>query len=590
MPFLFFLIILGGCSAEKTDSVRDKSQHSSPKVTTPDNIPDRDTALLPSELPREPVTRDPHESDWFEEVAQASGVDHVYRAGFEASLYTLLETVGGGVSMVDFDRDGDVDLFISGGGVIKKGPPVTTEGLPSRLFRNEGNWTFRDVTDELKIPTPGFYSHGCSTADFNRDGWPDLLVAGYGGVQLLKNDEGKGFVDVTSQAGLGDCARWYVQGCWVDFDNDGHLDLYLMTYADWSPDPSRICHNEQNRRDVCGPTLFEGQRDMLLRNQQDGTFADVTEKAGLVPENRGLGIVCADFNGDRIADIFVGNDVQFNQLYLSQAQLPFVEEGLLAGVAVSSRGEREGTMGVAVGDYNRDGLPDLWYTNFANQDNSLCEKESAESASFQNVTVNRGLAGVSRPWVGFGTILADFNHDRWLDIFIANGHVGYERLESPYYQPPQLFMNEEGKHFQENSKNAGPYFHGKYSGRGVAVGDLDNDGALDLVVVHQDDPVAILRNRLPCPHWIRLQLLGTQSNTDGIGAKVRLLNQDLPLSAWVTGSDSYASSSDRRVLFSLDDGSPVDVEVTWMSGITEVFSHLQPQETHELVEGQGRSL
>ncbi len=590
VAFLFFMATVAGCSSEKAAPVQGESQDSPVEAVSSDKPAARDTALLPSELPRESIERSLQEEDWFEEVAQASGVNHVYRAGFEASLYTLLETVGGGVSMVEFDRDGDVDLFFSCGGVIKKGPPVETEGLPSRLFRNDGNWQFHDVTDELGIAAPAFYSHGCSTADFDRDGWPDLLVAGYGGVQLLRNNEGKGFVDVTKESGLANCRGWYVQGSWVDFDNDGSLDLYLLTYADWSPDPARICHNEKNQRDVCGPTLFEGQHDMLLRNQQDGTFADVTAAAGLVPQNRGLGIISADFNEDHYADIFVGNDVQFNQLYLGQPELPFVEEGLLAGVAVSARGEREGTMGVAIGDYNRDGLTDLWYTNFANQDNSLCEKEDAEGASFQNVSVNRGLAGVSRPWVGFGTVLADFNHDRWLDIFIANGHVGYERLESPYFQPPQLFQSDQGKHFQEISLDAGPYFHGKYSARGAAVGDLDNDGALDLVIVHQDEPAAILKNRLDCPHWIRLQLVGTQSNTDGIGAKVALRHQDLPLTAWVTGSDSYASSSDRRVLFSLDDGSPVDVEVTWMSGKKEVFSNLQPQEKHELVEGQGRSL
>lgn len=590
VAFLFLVPAWVGCTSQPADDSEIESPDSAAVVEDAEAESPRTSALLPSELPREPIDRQPQDIDWFEEVAKGSGVDHVYRAGFESSLYTLLETVGGGVAMVDYDQDGDIDLFFSGGGVIEKGTPVITKGLPSRLFRNDGNWKFTDVTEELKIPTQPFYSHGCSTADFNRDGWPDLLVAGYGGVQLLRNDEGHGFIDVTQDAGLAEHKHWYVQGSWLDFDNDGFLDLYLMTYADWAPDPNRTCHNERNQRDVCGPTLFEGQRDALLRNQQDGTFSDITEKSGLVPENRGLGIISADFNEDQLTDIFVGNDVQFNQLYLGQKELPFVEEGLLAGVAVSSRGEREGTMGVAIGDCNRDGLPDLWYTNFANQDNSLCLKEKAETTLFQNATVNVGLAGVSRPWVGFGTVLADFNHDGWLDIFIANGHVGYERLESPYFQPPQLFQSKEGKQFQEISKEAGPYFAGKYSGRGVAVGDLNNDGALDLVIVHQDEPVALLKNRLSCPHWVRLQLMGTKSNVDGIGAKVNLLNQELPFSTWVTGSDSYASSSDRRVLFALDDDSPVDVEVTWMSGTKEVFSNLQPQETHELVEGQGRSL
>ncbi|PQO44773.1 CRTAC1 family protein [Blastopirellula marina] len=584
---VLFLFVPFGCSGNQPSSVSSITQDSpaQPEASEPASPM---AAKLPSQLQREPNTRQLQDEDWFQDVAEASGVKHAFRSGYQGALYTLLETVGGGVSMVDFDQDGDIDLFFTGGGVIQDGSPVEISGLPSKLFRNDGDWKFTDVTESLQVPSPNFYTHGCSTADFNRDGWPDLLVVGYGGVQLLRNEEGKRFVDVTKSAQLDACQRWFVQGAWVDVNNDSHLDLYLMTYAQWEPDPARMCKNPQNMRDVCGPTRFEGQQDMLLLSRGDGTFEDATDTAGLVPENRGLGVVSVDFNEDRRIDLFVGNDVQFNQLYLGQEKLPFVEEGLLAGVAVSHKGEREGTMGVAIGDFNRDDLPDLWYTNFANQDNSLCENMG--EGSFQNVSIGKGLGGVSRPWVGFGTILADFNHDRWPDIFIANGHVAYERLESPFFQPPQLFESKASNSFAEVSLDAGPYFHGRVSGRGAAVGDLDNDGSLDLVVVHQDDPVAVLKNRLACPHWVRVKLVGTKSNIDGIGAKVSLLNQDLPLSAWVTGADSFVSSSDRRVLFTLEEAAPVEIQVTWPSGTTEVFADLQPQETHELVEGQGRTL
>lgn len=587
MASFFFLIASLGCTdTEPSAPVASPTQ--SPKPIEAAEEPAQTSARLPSQLEREPNTRQPHEEDWFEEIAEASGVKHAYRSGYQGALYTLLETVGGGLTMVDYDQDGDIDLYFTGGGVIKDGSPVEISGLPSKLFRNDGDWKFTDVSESMQLPAPSFYSHGCNSADFNRDGWPDLLAVGYGGVQLLQNDEGKRFVDVTKAVKLDAVRRWCVQGAWVDVNRDGHLDLYLITYAQWEPDPARRCSNGQGMRDVCGPTRFEGQQDILLLGRGDGTFEDVTDTAGLVPENRGLGVVSVDFNEDRRTDLFVGNDVQFNQLYLAQEQLPFAEEGLLAGVAVSHKGEREGTMGVAVGDFNRDDRPDLWYTNFANQDNSLCENMG--EGSFQNVSISKGLGGVSRPWVGFGTILADFNHDRWPDIFISNGHVAYERLESPFFQPPQLFQSQAGNTFSEVSLDAGPYFHGRVSGRGAAVGDLDNDGSLDLVVVHQDDPVAILRNRLDCPHWVRLKLVGTSSNTDAIGAKVSLLDQDLPLSAWVTGADSYASSSDRRVLFTLEEDTPVDIQVIWPSGTTEVFADLQPQKTHELVEGKGRTL
>lgn len=587
--FLASISLCIGCSQSSPPKAPQVATTSTTEDVKPEETADTlPGSRLPSELPREKTNRSLEKGDWFEDVAQSAGVMHTYRAGFEAGLYTLLETVGGGVAMIDYDRDGDVDLFFSGGGTIEAGPPIKTKGLPSKLFRNDGNWAFTDVSDEVSLPLPAFYCHGCSTADYDRDGWPDLFIAGYGGVQLLKNEDGKRFVDVTQESGLAEIQSWSVQGAWVDINRDGHLDLYLMTYAEWKPAADRICDNQQGQRDVCGPTLFPGMSDMLFLNQADGTFKDVTVEAGLVPENRGLGVISADFNEDSYPDIFVGNDVQFNQLYLGQEELPFQEEGLLSGTAVSPTGEREGTMGVSIGDFNRDGMPDLWYTNFANQDNSLCQ--AIGGASFQNVSVKCGLGGVSRPWVGFGTVMADFDHDGWLDIFVSNGHVGYERLESPYFQPPQLFQNVKGDRFQEISNEVGPYFHNRYSGRGVAVGDLNDDGALDLVVVHQDDPVAILKNRLPCPHWIRFRLVGTDSNTEGIGAKVTILNSDSPLSTWVTGADSYASSSDRRVLFSLSDASPVDVSVTWPSGKSEKFTQLQPQEMHELVEGKGSPL
>ncbi len=527
---------------------------------------------------------EPSPDDWFEDITAEAGIDFTYRDSQEAGFYQLLENVGGGVAIFDYNRNGLMDLFFTGGGTLT-GPPIEVSGRPSVLYRNEGNGRFRDVTDEAGVAGGSFYSHGVTVGDFDRDGWPDLFVAGFHGCQLFRNNQQGGFEDVTEAAGL-KIDRWAVAAAWLDINNNGWLDLYVITYCDWLPDHRRRCMNDQQLRDICGPSLFPGAKDYLWKNRGDGTFEDITDRAGIELRSRALGVVVADFDEDGWIDIYVANDVQENHLYSGGPEFPLDSVGLLAGVAFSEDGERQGSMGVDIGDFDGDGRIDIFYTNYSNQDNTLFR--NVDEMGFVGVGNVTGMFGVSRMWVGFGTGFADFDGDGWPDLFVANGHVAYERLDSPYYQPAQLFRNDSGRRFVEVSDQGGPYFSVPHVGRGAAVGDLDNDGGLDLVISHQNDPVVVLRNRQPNKHWVRVLLRGVESNPDAVGATVSAMFGDRRIHKWVRGGGGYLSYFDPRILFPAIDDNPIDVKVRWPLGRTEVFPALEQGQTHELVEGMGR--
>jgi hypothetical protein len=583
LALLLFLLVQVGCGSG--DATKDSSEKESSKGSQAEDL-EKKNAQLPSWEALGVKPRGPRDDDWFEDITEKTGIRFAYQDGREKGFYQLLESVGGGVASFDYDRDGDIDLLFTGGGRFD-GPPIQVRGHRPALFRNDGDLQFVDVTEQVGLTDDTLFTHGCTVGDFNRDGWPDLFIAGFGGCRLYRNEEGKRFVDVTDKSGL-ICKSWNVTGAWLDYDRDGWLDLYVVTYADWQPDDKRLCANDKGLRDVCGPTLFKGNRDHLFRNQGDGTFADVTDKAGLVERNRGLGVVTSDFNDDGWMDIYVVNDVQENQLYLGGERLPFSEEGIAKGVAYSASGERDGSMGVDIGDFDNDGLADIFYTNYTHQDNSLMKR--LPGGGFLNISDISGVIGTSRLWVGFGTGFADFDNDGWSDLFVINGHVAYDRRDSPYFQPAQLFANIKGKKIEDISDRGGPYFDVRHAGRGASVCDLDNDGSLDLVVVHQHDPVVILRNRNPNKNWVRVSLRGTKSNTDAVGAKVTLNQNDRILTRWQRGGGGYLAYFDPRHLFPLSEAKPVEVTVRWPTGKSEVFVDLKPSQTHELVEGSGRTI
>ncbi|WP_153558362.1 CRTAC1 family protein [Roseimaritima sediminicola] len=602
-----FILIAGGCDTNPA-AVDDAGPHATAPLADPAEpkpVPAADvaptpepqpaasgnpglpaTAAVPSQAPRELIFPEPTEDDWFANVAGTLGIDFAYRDGSQRGFLQLIESVGGGVASLDYDRDGWQDFFFTGGGQFEGSEDaLQVTGLPSRLYRNLAAERFEDISRVSGLgDAPEFLTHGTTVADIDADGFPDLLVAGYRGVQLWRNQGDGTFRPDAQPMGL-QHDHWNTTPAAADVDGDGLVDVYLMTYAQWQPDPSRSCLNDQRLRDICGPTMFPGAPDALFRHRGE-RFEAVREAAGLVDANRGLGVVAADFDNNGWIDFAVVNDVEENQLYSNSGELPLAENGSLQGIAYSNSGEREGSMGVDLGDYNNDGYADLWYANYVHQDNSLMR--SIQGSGFVHAEAAVGLVGVSRRWVGFGTGFADFDADGWEDLFVVNGHVAYQRLDSPYYQPAQLFRNVQGKRFEEVTARGGPYFQVEHSARGAAKVDFDNDGAIDLVVVHQNEPVAVLRNRHASEgHWLRLELVGTAVERGAVGARVQLLDDNRPLWRWVFGGGSYLSHSDARVLFPTAGSEPQQVLVTWLGGRQERFTDLATGRTHVLIEGRG---
>lgn len=585
------ILLLGvGCGPAKPEKRPAPAAESSgvPASPPPAALAPFRLARLPFETPATATPRAARPDDWFADMTERTGIKFAYQNGVDARLYTLLETVGGGVALFDFDRDGDLDVYLNGGGKLS-GPPVVVTGRPGALYRNEGDWKFTDITTAVGLGGEHLYTHGCIAGDYNRDGWPDLVVTGYGGCRLFHNVDGIRFEDVTQKVGL-TAVDWFTAAAFGDYDRDGWLDLFVAAYADWQPGgQNSICLFDElqgKRRDVCPPAAYAGRQHRLWRNGRDGKFQDVSAVAGLRSDMRGLGVVSVDFDADGWQDWFVANDAQENQLYFGGPELPLDEQGALAGVSYSINGEREGSMGTDVGDFNGDGIADLFYTNFTQQDNSLLQGDGVRG--FMNMTEKAGLAGPSRVWVGFGCGLTDFNRDGWPELFVINGNVFYDSPESAYRQPSQLFHNLAGNRFVEVSSQGCPYFSVPHPGRGAAVGDLDNDGSPDLVIVHQNEPVVLLRNQQSSPHWVRVQLRGTTSNIEGYGARVTLQAGDKRWTQWLASGRGYLSQSDTRLLFALQSDTPVSATVDWPLGASETFSPLTLRTTHELVEGTGQ--
>ncbi len=539
----------------------------------------------------------------FEDMTSASGVHFVPRNGEESDQYTILETLGCGVGLLDYDGDGLLDVFVTGGGTFK-GQEI--RGCPSRLYRNLGNWQFKDVTAEVGLDGPLFYSHGVAVADYDRDGWPDLLVTGYGRLALYHNvSDGKGgrrFVEVAEQAGLHD-SLWSTSAAWGDVDGDGYPDLYVCHYLDWSfqKDPLCVGGVPGVPRDVCSPHLFEAVPHALFHNNGDGTFTDVSRRAGLRRHTRedgkGLGVLLADLNDDGRPDIYVTNDTTDNLLYVNKGRGRFEERGLQAGVARDGRGEPDGSMGLDAGDYDGSGRPSLWVTNFEAQLHSVFRNVGAGGPlAFRYESQAAGLAQLGRSYVGWGTGFLDYDDDGWEDLAVANGHV-FRYAPAGMAQRPVLLHNgprpgRAGERwFTVVTDQGGPYFQGLHRGRGVAIGDLDNDGYPDLVISHVNEPVVLLRNRaaeaVGRNHWLGLELRG-RGRADVVGAKAVLQQPERRLTRFAKGGGSYLSSSDRRLLFGLGQSEGVGrLTVTWPSGRIETWDGLTPDRYHRLEEGTG---
>ena len=479
--------------------------------------------------------------DRFRDVTAATGVAFRFSSGREAGEYAIIESLGGGVAAFDYDRDGKADLMFAGGGSLES---RAVKGAPCGLFRNLGDWRFREATGEAGVSAARHYNHGVHPADFDGDGFIDLAISGYGGVQLFRNQGDGTFVEAGHWVS-DDRHPWSSSLAWADFDGDGHLDCYVTHYVDWSWDNHPTCPGPAGvPREVCAPREFAGVSDVIYFNDGAGGFRPRRESVGLVSGGKGLGVVAGDVNLDGHVDLYVGNDTTDNFLYLNQGDGSFRETAVLAGVSGDASGVNTGSMGVALQDLDGDGLPDIWVTNFERELFALYRNEDA--GIFSHVSRSAGMAGIAGLYVGFGTVLADLDLNGDRDIVVANGHVSYHSPRSPFAQEPLLLINRGDGRFRRSDR--GDYFRRPHTGRGLIYVDLDDDGSWDLVFTHLEEPAALLRGSPPAHgRWATVRLVGRESNRDAIGANVWIETAAGPRRTLLNGGGSYLSHSDTRI-------------------------------------------
>jgi enediyne biosynthesis protein E4 len=513
----------------------------------------------------------------FTDVTAKLGVDFRNIASHTSKKY-LIETMGGGVALFDYDNDGRLDLFLVNGAQLSdptpKGtiPQKTGPQTWNRLYHQKRDGTFEDVTEKAGLQGWG-YGMGVAVGDYDNDGNADLFVTSYGGNRLYHNNGDGTFTDVTEKAGVAG-SGWSTSAAWVDLDNDGLLDLIVLRYMEWDFGDVWCGPHKEGFRSYCNPDLFPPATPLVYHNDGDGHFTEVSKKTGLSLPGKGLGIAFADYDRDGHLDIFVANDSMFEFLYRNKGNGTFEEVGLMAGVAVNGEGATYAGMGVDFADYDNDGLPDLLITDLGNQAYALYKNNG--DGSFTYATYTSGLADITRPHSGWGFRFMDFDNDGWKDLLIAQGHdMDNVQVTTPnlrYREAPALIRNAGGK-FVDVSSGAGSIFKEPWVGRGMAMGDIDNDGRMDAVITTNDGTAHILRNETATRnHWLILKLRGHRSNCDGIGAEVKLTTSKGMQLQTVTTAGSYLSSSDKRVHFGLGTEQLAQLlEIRWPTGIVQTL-------------------
>lgn len=526
----------------------------------------------------------------FTDDAETAGLKFLYENG-ETPLHQLPEIMSGGVGVLDYDGDGWLDVYVVQGGPLV--PGATSAAGTDRLFRNNRDGTFQDVSEASRVASfPRDYSKGVAVGDYDGDGRPDLFVSRLTSYALYRNQGDGTFCDVTAEAGLAGRRDDPTSAAFADLDGDGDLDLYVCHYMVWDLNDPRLCKNEKGDYFYCDPSRVDPAPDHVFRNDA-GRFVDVTAEAGFTdPNGRGLGVVAADFDGDGRVDLFVANDGTGNYLFRNLGGFRFEETGLSAGVACNANGGYQASMGVACGDYNGDGRPDLLVTNFYGESSTL--SENLGQGMFRDVTQASGVGVATRYLLGFGTAFADVDNDGRLDLVTANGHVNDSRPFYPFAMPAQLLLGRDGVRFDDASAQAGAVWGVLRLGRGLAAADLDNDGRVDILIVAQNEPMAYLHNRGPSRttagtgRFVTFGLEGTGSNRDGVGAVVTVVAGDRRQVATRFGGGSYQSAGDPRLHFGLGTAAIVDsVEVRWPSGKTGRFARLPAGTGYLLREGAG---
>jgi hypothetical protein len=516
----------------------------------------------------------------FVDVTAASGVHFQGQAYHTAKKY-LIETMGSGVALFDYDNDGRLDIFFANGAVLTD--PTAPGTIPqksgpkdsNRLYHQKADGTFEDVTDKAGLAGAG-YDMGVAVGDYDNDGYEDLYVTGYGSNHLYHNNGAGKFSDVTEATGTGG-SGWSTSTAWVDLDNDGRLDLVVLRYLKWDFSDLFCGEHREGYRAYCHPDLFPPIAPLVYHNDGNGHFTEVAAKIGLDHPGKGLGIAIADYDRDGHTDIFVANDSMQEFLYHNKGNGTFEEVGLLAGVAVDGDGRTYAGMGIDFSDYNNDGLPDLIITDLANQRYAIYQNSG--DGTFTYASYFNGVAAATLLHSGWGVDFLDYDNDGWKDLIIAQGHdIDNVQLNFPQlrYKEPMLLMHNDGKHLVDVSGASGEVFQQAWAGRGLAAGDIWNDGRVDVVVTTNDGPAYIVRNETATSnHWLGIKLVGHKSNRDGIGAEIKLTTSKGVQFVTVSTAASYLSSNDKRVHFGLgSDAAAQSIEIRWPSGIVQTLKNI----------------
>jgi hypothetical protein len=514
----------------------------------------------------------------FIDITASAGIHFLHQAPHTSRKY-LIETMGSGVALFDCDNDGRLDLFLVNGAPY--GDPTPPGTIPqktgpeywNRMYHQKSDGTFEDVTEKAGLEGVG-YGMGVAVGDYDNDGYEDLYVTGYGGNRLYHNNGNCTFTDVTDKAGVGG-SGWSTSAAWVDLDNDGRLDLVVARYVTWDWD-DKWCGPEDNRG-YCHPDVFPPISMLVYHNDGNGRFTEESHKLGLDKPAKALGIAIGDYDRDGRIDLFIANDSMPEFLFHQKADGTFEEVGLESGVGVDGDGRTYAGMGADFADYDNDGFPDLAVTALANQKYALYRND--HDGTFDYVSYLTGVAGITLLHSGWSLRFLDYDNDGWKDLLIAQGH-DLDTVEKSYpqlrYREPMMLLRNMESHFVDVSAQSGPAFQEAWVGRGMAIGDIDNDGKIDAVVTTNGGPVHILHNETPTGnHWLTLKLVGHRSNRDGIGAVVEVTTSEGPQWVTVTTSSGYLSASDPRPHFGLgSDTLAKSVVIRWPSGIVQTLNNV----------------
>ena len=523
----------------------------------------------------------------FEDIAQKAGLGKFHHRSGTPDKSTIIEVPGSGVALLDYDNDGWLDIYLVNGSTVAalKGQEPAPKAM---LLHNNHDGTFTDVTAQAGVANER-WGFGVAVADYDNDGWPDIYVANYGKNRLYHNNHDGSFTDVAENAGVA-LGGWSAGPSWGDYDHDGRLDLFVPGYAKFDPDHARSC-DYMGTKLSCGPMGMEGEPGHLFHNNGDGTFTDVSLAAGITGGYYGLASTFVDVDDDGWVDLLVANDSHPNSLYRNRHDGTFEDTGYLSGFALTGDGRGIASMGIAVGDYNRDGRVDFYISNFSDDYSVLFKNEG--QGIFSDATYQAGLVEPTIPFLKWGTGFLDFDNDGLLDIFVANGHVfpiiDNQNFGTTWAQRPQLFKNLEGSRFQEVPPATGSGLAKPIPARGAAFGDLFNNGHIDVVINNLDSQPTLLRNVVKNKnHWVELKLVGNgKSPRDAIGAKVFLTIGKVRQRADVFSGGSYGSNSDPRVHFGLGSSRKIDkIEIEWPSGTKQEVTVSHVDRIYTVVEGK----